>query len=61
MEDGDMTKEELLKKLADDKFNHFESTGLPPHKCRQIVAESINFWKKLPVEELEKILGQAEY
>lgn len=56
-----MNREELLKKLAEDKFNHYETIGLPPFKCRQLVNESMETWKKMSVEELEQLLGKSQY
>ncbi len=56
-----MTREELLKKLAEDKFNHYEAIGLPPFKCRQLVNETMEAWKKMREEDLEQLLGQGQY
>lgn len=56
-----MNREDLLKKLAEDKLNHYEAIGLPPFKCRQLVNESMETWKKMSVEELEQQLGQGQY
>ena len=61
LEDTEMNREDLLKKLAEDKFNHYESIGLPPFKCRQLVNESMDAWKKMSVEDLEQLLGQSQY
>ena len=56
-----MTREELLKKLAEDKLNHYEAIGLPPFKCQQLVNESMVAWKKMTKEDLEQQLGQGQY
>ncbi|MFH0822099.1 MAG: hypothetical protein V2B18_05060 [Pseudomonadota bacterium] len=58
-----MERSEILKKLAERRFEHFESLGLPPFKCRQLVTEKASEWKKLPDEELRLILekGEDEY
>lgn len=56
-----MKRDELLKKLAENKFNHYEAIGLPPFKCRQLVTESLEAWKKMSAEELKEQLGEGQY
>jgi hypothetical protein len=56
-----MEREELLKKLAQDKHDHYEAIGLPPFKCQQLVNESMESWKKMSAEDLEDLLGQGQY
>jgi len=61
LEQTEMNREDLLKKLAEDKLNYYEAIGLPPFKCRQLVNESLEAWKKMSAEELKEQLGQGQY
>lgn len=56
-----MDRHDMLKKLADDTLKHYESIGLPPFKCQQLVNEGMEEWKKLPVEKLRELLDQGQY
>ncbi len=50
----------LLKKLSDERFEHFQAMGLPPFKCRQLVAEKADEWEKLPTERLQQLVEEPE-
>ncbi len=56
-----MQREELLRKLVDDKNRDLELMGLPPFKCQQVVAESVDAWEKLPTEKLQDLLEKKEF
>ncbi len=58
-----MDRAALLKQLSDRAFEHWQSRGLSPVKSRQLVAESMESWKTLSDEQLQKLLEQeqAEY
>ena len=56
-----MERNELLEKLAQERFSYYESIGLPPFKCRQVVNESLEEWKKLPLERLRELLEEGHY
>lgn len=36
-----MVKTDLLKRLSDKRFEHFQALGLPAFKCNQLVAEKM--------------------
>ncbi|MCX5861043.1 MAG: hypothetical protein WCG29_00715 [Desulfomonile sp.] len=56
-----MDREELLKKLADQKLAYYQSIGLAPFKSGQLVSESLESWKQLPTEKLEELLDIPAY
>ena len=56
-----MQREELLRKLADQKNRDLEMMGLPPFKCQQVVAESVAAWEKMPTEKLQELLERGEF
>lgn len=58
-----MEKVELIKRLSEKRYEHFESLGLPPFKCRQLVNDKLASWKQMPSNELERLLeeGETEY
>lgn len=58
-----MDKTDLIRKLSEKRYAHFESLGLPPFKCRQLATDKLASWKEMPTEELERLLeeGEAEY
>ncbi|MBI5571793.1 MAG: hypothetical protein HY914_17755 [Desulfomonile tiedjei] len=55
-----MERAELLKKLSDARFEHFQALGLPPFKCQQLVADRLGAWKKMTTEELQELLERGE-
>jgi hypothetical protein len=56
-----MERDELLEKLAKERFAYYESIGLPPFKCRQVVNESLEEGRKLSVERLRELLEEGHY
>ncbi len=58
-----MDKVDLIKRLSEKRYEHFQSLGLPPFKCRQLVTDKLASWKQMPTEELERLFeeGEAEY
>jgi hypothetical protein len=58
-----MDRAALLRQLSDRKLEHWESRGLSPVKCRQLVSEKMAAWKILSDEQLKKLLeeDEAEY
>jgi len=54
-----MAKEDLIGRPAEEKFANHESNGVPSQKCRQIVSESLEYWKQFPVERLKEILDRG--
>ncbi len=56
-----MDKADLLKELAEKRYDYFASIGLSPVKCRQLVIEKKQVWQKLTEEELADILARGEY
>lgn len=55
-----MDKVELIKKLSERRYEHFQSLGLPPFKCRQLVTDKLASWKQMSAEDLETLLEQGE-
>ncbi len=53
-------KPDLLKQLSDARFEHFLAMGLPPFKAKQLVAEKVVEWKKLPAERLRQLIEEPE-
>ena len=60
-EESKVDREELLKKLADQKLAYYQSIGLAPFKSGQLVSESLESWKQLPTEKLEELLDIPAY
>jgi len=60
-----MDRAALLKQLSDLKMEHWQSRGLSPVKCRQLVSEKMEAWKILSDEQLQKFVEgeeeEAEY
>ena len=56
-----MEEIELLRKLADECFKHFQAEGFSPFKCKQLVAENMQAWKKLPIERIRQMIEQREF
>jgi hypothetical protein len=59
--ESEMDREELLKKLADQKLAYYQSIGLAPFKSGQLVSESLESWQKMPTEKLEELLETPVY
>jgi hypothetical protein len=55
-----MDRAALLKQLSDRKLEHWQSRGLSPVKCRQLVSEKMEAWKILSDEQLQKLLDEDE-
>lgn len=55
-----MDRAALLKQLSDRKLEHWQSRGLSPVKSRQLVSEKMKAWKRLPDEDLQKLLEEEE-
>ena len=55
-----MDRAALLKQLSDRKLEHWQSRGLSPVKCRQLVLEKMKAWKILTDEQLTKLLDEEE-
>ncbi len=56
-----MEQIELLQKLARECFNHFQAQGFSPFKCKQLVAENMQSWKKLPTERIRQMIEKREF
>jgi len=58
-----MERADLIKRLAEKRFEHFRLLGLPPFKCKQLVTEKMPAWKQLSNDELERLVehGEPEY
>jgi len=54
-------KADVLKQLAEKRFEYFAAMGLSPVKCRQLVTEKMHYWQKLTAEELAGILAREEF
>jgi len=54
-------RQDILKKLAEGKLQAMEIVGLPPFKCQQVVAETLQAWEKLSMEKLVEILEKEEF
>jgi len=61
MEAGNMEREDLLKKLSEERLAYFQSMGLSPFKCGQVVAETLESWEKLPTEKLEELMEKGQF
>ncbi len=55
-----MGRYELLRRLSDQKLEHWQSRGLSPVKCRQLLWEEMKAWKVLSDEQLQKLLEEEE-
>jgi hypothetical protein len=56
-----MDKMALLKRLSEERYEYFATMGLSPVKCRQLVAEKLDVWKNMPVEELQRIMDAEDF
>jgi hypothetical protein len=55
-----MEKAELLARLSEKIFEHYQEIGLPPFKCKQMLNDKILSWEKMSEVELEKALNSDE-
>jgi hypothetical protein len=55
-----MDRTALLRQLSGPKLEHWQSRGLSPVKCRQLVSEKMEAWKILSDEQLQKLLDEEE-
>ena len=55
-----MDRAALLRQLSDRKLEHWQSRGLSPVKCRQLVSEKMESWKILTDEQLQRLLEEEE-
>ena len=51
----------LLKRLSEERYEYFATMGLSPVKCRQLVAEKLEVWRNMPVEELQRIMDEEDF
>ncbi|MGB6065533.1 MAG: hypothetical protein WBG50_12040 [Desulfomonilaceae bacterium] len=55
-----MDRLELLRRLSDQKLEHWQSRGLSPVKCRQLVSEEMKAWNALSDGQLQELLEKEE-
>ena len=55
-----MDKTDLLKRLCDKRFEHFQALGIPPFKCNQLVQDKMTSWKKMSEQDLEQALNSHD-
>jgi hypothetical protein len=53
-----MDRLDLLKQLTDKTYEYFEQSGLPPVKCKQLVADRMQSWKSMSAEQLQEVLDE---
>lgn len=55
-----MDRTALLNQLSDKTYEYFQWMGLSPVKCRQLVAERMQTWRKLPTDKLQELLDSPD-